>query len=38
MVADIYEKLGFKRTGNGRFEANVADFKENKDYIRGIRK
>ena len=33
MVANIYEKLGFTPTGNGRFIANVADFVPNKTHI-----
>ncbi len=34
MVADIYERMGFKKTENGRFVANVGDFKYNNTYIK----
>lgn len=33
MVADIYEKLGFKRISDTRFEADVNSFKNNKTFI-----
>ena len=33
MVANIYEKLGFKPMENGRFIANVAEFTPNKTHI-----
>ena len=34
MVKDIYEKMGFLRTGNNTFELNVSDFTELKTYIK----
>lgn len=34
MVKDIYEKMGFERTGDNTFCLNVKDFKELKTYIR----
>ena len=33
MVKDLYEKLGFTRTGETLFEANVADFNYHKTFI-----
>ncbi len=33
MVADIYEKLGFERISDTRFEANVIAFENNKTFI-----
>lgn len=34
MVADIYEKLGFRRVSDSRFEADTASFQPNKTYIK----
>jgi len=34
MVADIYSKLGFERTGESTFIANVNDFKYNKTFVK----
>lgn len=33
MVKDLYEKMGFARAGENRFEANVADFAYHKTFI-----
>lgn len=33
MVRDLYEKMGFARTGEGLFEANTADFHYHKTFI-----
>ena len=34
MVSDIYEKLGFKRVSDTRFEADVESFHWNKTFIK----
>ena len=33
MVAEIYEKLGFKRVNDTQFIAEVSEFEPNKTYI-----
>ena len=33
MVKDLYEKMGFVRVGENRFQANVSDFQYNKTFI-----
>lgn len=38
MVAEIYAKLGFEPKGNGLFEVQVSEFKENNTYIKEFAK
>jgi len=33
MVRDLYEKMGFVRMAENRFEANVSDFQYHKTFI-----